>query len=206
MKEHNELMFRPYRYCILRTMGGVFHRKLVGQNARWFSLENLANKDLGRYQKVFEFDSFASLWWKMFVLKPENDQIWQKMVGHSTKLVGQTWQLIGQSPHRLYKKLQPCALLTHVSRGHWCSLADFWLRRWLQPIYFIVTLTPTQTHCRAIYNRVRYRDEWCGSRLLRSSDGRPVRQQTRRGHFTGRLPVDPLTTDTGAEKSKILIG
>ena len=27
-----------------------------------------------KYQKVFESDSFAILRWKMYVLKPENDQ------------------------------------------------------------------------------------------------------------------------------------
>ena len=41
-------------------------------------------------QKFFESKSFASLRWKMVVLKPENDQIWPKLVGQSTKLVGQT--------------------------------------------------------------------------------------------------------------------
>ena len=54
-------------------------------------------------QQVFESDSFASLRWKMFVLRPENDHIGDDLnqivqmcstppnhlVGQSTKLVGQ---------------------------------------------------------------------------------------------------------------------
>ena len=39
----------------------------------WLSLENL--KQEFKCKEVFKCDNFASLRWKMFVLKPENDQI-----------------------------------------------------------------------------------------------------------------------------------
>ena len=62
-------------------------------------------------KNVFESDSFASLRWKITFLKPENGQVWHKLVGWSTKLVEQTWKLVGQSPHQLYRKLSPCVVL-----------------------------------------------------------------------------------------------
>ena len=49
-----------------------------------------AGKQEFKCEKVFKSDSFVSLRWKMFVWKPENHKIWQKLAGQSTKLVGQT--------------------------------------------------------------------------------------------------------------------
>ena len=49
-----------------------------------------ASKQEFKCKKNFKSNSFANLRWKMFILKAENDQIWQKLVGQSTKLVRQT--------------------------------------------------------------------------------------------------------------------
>ena len=89
------------------TNGGAFWKKLVGQNAMstddylWKSWPTINYK----FKKVFESDSFVSLWRKMFVLKLKNDQMWQKLVRQSTKLEGQAWKLVWQLPHQLYRKL-----------------------------------------------------------------------------------------------------
>ena len=49
-----------------------------------------AGKQEFKCKEVFESDRFASLRWKMFVWKPENDIVWQKLVRQSAKLVEQT--------------------------------------------------------------------------------------------------------------------
>ena len=47
----------------------------------------------------------------MFVLKPENDQNWQKSAGQT--------KLVGQLPHQLYKKLHP---LYDLDLGTWLTI------------------------------------------------------------------------------------
>ena len=57
-------------------MGGAFRKKLVGEMP--FQLMVILGKHCKQEFKchdVFESDSFASLQWKMFVLKPEHDEM-----------------------------------------------------------------------------------------------------------------------------------
>ena len=60
------------------TMGGNFRKKLVWQNV--MSTDSCPWKTWWTrtwVPKIFGSDNFTSLRWKMFVFKPENDQIWQ---------------------------------------------------------------------------------------------------------------------------------
>ena len=63
-----------------------------------------------KFLEDFESDSFANLAVENIRLEPENNQIWQKVVVQSTKLVGPTWKLVGHSPHQLYRKLRPWSI------------------------------------------------------------------------------------------------
>ena len=87
-------------------------------------------------QKVLESDSFASLRWKMIALKPENDQIWHKLVGHSTKLVGANLKVGGAVAPQLYRKLRPWT--TNKQMSHHNVLKECPV--WLGPLQFSVLL------------------------------------------------------------------
>ena len=64
-------------------------------------------------QEVFESHSFASLRWKMFVLKPENDQLWHrgteyKVGGANLKVDGAVAPPTFNDTGLKYRKLHPC--------------------------------------------------------------------------------------------------
>ena len=105
------LHFIPPRET-LRSIGGAFRKKLVGQNG---SLAGCSDK---RRQKkkirtqcrnIYKCDSsFLQSW------EPDILWIWQKLVWQNSKSVG-------QPPHHLYMKLHPCykVVMRYAWKRHW---------------------------------------------------------------------------------------
>ena len=133
---------RAYSPTSLGSMGGAFRESWwCNMPCQLMGFLGKPGKQEFNCQQVFEPDSFASLRWKMFVLRPENDHIGQDLnqivqmcstppnhlVGQSTKLVGQNWKLVvEQSPHQLYL---PIGNSTRVKRTYMRCCACMWYSR-----------------------------------------------------------------------------